>query len=160
MREWFDSLAPRERLVVSVGAGIVGLVLFWSIVLAPLSSGVDRMSTRIDGKRASLSWMQMASAEIRSAGDVSTAAGNPDQSLVVVIDRTARQSGIGETLTRNQPVGEDGIRVRLEDAPFDVVTQWLGTLQSSHGLALESATFERGPANGTVTVSLTLRQPG
>lgn len=161
MRDWFESLAPRERLIVSVGAGVVGLIVFWSIVLAPLASGVDRLNTRIDSKRASLSWMQMAAAEISSAGDdVSTAAGDPDQSLVVVIDRTARQSGIGESLTRNQPVGEDGIRVRLEGAPFDVVTQWLGQLQAGHGLALESATFERGTANGTVTVSLTLRQPG
>ena len=160
MRDWFESLAPRERLIVSVGAGVVGLIVFWSIVLAPLASGVDRLNTRIDSKRASLSWMQMAAAEISSAGDVSTAAGDPDQSLDVVIYRTARQSGIGESLTRNQPVGEDGIRVRLEGAPFDVVTQWLGQLQAGHGLALESARFERGTANGTVTVSLTLRQPG
>ena len=160
MRDWFESLAPRERLIVSAGTGVVAVILFWSIVLAPLASGVGRMNTRIESKRASLSWMQTAAAEIRSAGDVSTAAGDPDQSLVVVIDRTARQSGIGESLTRNQPVGEDGIRVRLEGAPFDVVTQWLGQLQAGHGLALESATFERGSANGTVTVSLMLRQPG
>jgi general secretion pathway protein M len=160
MRDWFESLASRERLIVSAGTGVVAVILFWSIVLAPLASGVDRMNTRIESKRASLSWMQTAAAEIRSAGDVSTAAGDPDQSLVVVIDRTARQSGIGESLTRNQPVGEDGIRVRLEGAPFDVVTQWLGQLQAGHGLALESATFERGSANGTVTVSLMLRQPG
>ena len=35
MKEWFDNLAPRERLVVSAGGVLVLIVLFWAIVLAP-----------------------------------------------------------------------------------------------------------------------------
>lgn len=159
MRDWFDSLAPRERLFVATGGILVALVIFWAIVLAPLSSKVRQLSERVESKKSTLAWMSAAAAEIASAGAVAASAGNPDQSLVVVIDRTARQSGLGQTITRNQPVGDDGIRVRMEGAGFDTVTQWLGQLQTAHGLSLEAATFERGPVNGTVTASITLRQP-
>ncbi len=159
MRDWFDSLAPRERVLVSAGAVVVALVLFWAIVLAPLSSKVRQLSDRVESKKATLAWMSEASAEIGAAGAVAAGAGDPDQSLVVVIDRTARQSGLGEAITRNQPVGEDGIRVRMEGAGFDTVTQWLSQLQTTHGLSLEAATFERGAVNGTVIASITLRQP-
>ena len=160
MRDWFDSLAPRERLFVAGGGVLVAIVAFWAIVIAPLGSGVSSLSTRVEGKQQTLSWMTMAASEIQSAGEVTAVAGNPDQSLVVVIDRTARQAGLGQTLTRNQPVGDDGIRVRLEGASFDAVAGWLGQLQSGYGLTLDAATFERGTAEGTVTASITLRQPG
>jgi general secretion pathway protein M len=159
MRDWFDSLAPRERLLVTAGGVLVVVLVFWAIILAPLSSKVRQLSERVEGKKSTLAWMSAAAAEITSAGAVAASAGNPDQSLVVVIDRTARQSGLGETITRNQPVGDDGIRVRMEGAGFDTVTQWLGQLQTAHGLSLEAATFERGSVNGTVTASITLRQP-
>ena len=160
MREWFDGLAPRERLFVVIGAVAVSIVLFWGIILAPLSSKVDQLSARVEDKRSTLSWMSAAATEIASAGEVAAGAGDPDQSLVVVIDRTARQSGLGQSITRNQPVGEDGIRVRMESAAFDTVATWLGQLQTAYGLSLESATFERGSVSGTVTASITLRQPG
>lgn len=159
MKDWYDSLAPRERLFVTAGGVAVAIILFWAIVLAPIGSGVASLSTRVESKQQTLSWMTMAASQIKSAGDVTAVAGNPDQSLVVVIDRTARQAGLGQTLTRNQPVGDDGIRVRLEGAPFDAVTGWLGQLQSGYGLTLDAATFERGTSEGTVTASITLRQP-
>lgn len=159
MRDWFEGLAPRERMFVAGGGVLLILILFWAIVLAPLSSRVGKLSERVEGKRDTLSWMSAAAAEISSAGEVAAGAGDPDQSLVVIIDRTARQSGLGQSITRNQPVGEDGIRVRMEGAPFDTVVAWLGQLQSGYGLSLESATFERASANGTVTASITLRQP-
>jgi len=159
MREWLEGLAPRERLFVVAGGIAVIIILFWGLVLAPLSSKVNQLSVRVEEKRSTLSWMSVAATEIASAGEVAAGAGDPDQSLVVVIDRTARQSGLGQAITRNQPVGEDGIRVRMESAAFDTVAVWLGQLQSAYGLSLESATFERGSVNGTVTASITLRQP-
>ena len=159
MRDWFEGLAPRERLFVAVGGVLLALVLFWAIAIAPLSSQVRRMSDRIDSKMSTLAWMSAAAVEIAAAGSIGAGVGDPDQSLVVVIDRTARQSGLGQSITRNQPVGEDGIRVRMEGAGFDTVTQWLSQLQTAHGLSLEAATFERGAVTGTVTASITLRQP-
>ena len=48
----------------------------------------------------------------------------------------------------------------MESAAFDTVATWLGQLQTAYGLSLESATFERGSVSGTVTASITLRQPG
>jgi type II secretory pathway component PulM len=87
-------------------------------------------------------------------------AGGPDlsgQSLVVVVDRSARAAGLGAALARNQPVGEDGIRVRLENASFDALAAWLGRLSGGSGLTIDSASFERAPDDGRVNASLTLR---
>ena len=71
MKQWFKNLVPRERLVVIGGAVVVALVLFWSLVLNPLYSGVDRLSQQIETKRVLIAWMQSAAAEIKGAGNVS-----------------------------------------------------------------------------------------
>ena len=155
MKEWFENLVPRERLVVIGGAVVVALVLFWSLVLNPLYSGVDRLSQQIETKRVLIAWMQSAAAEIKGAGNVSV----PDtvgQSLVVVIARSTQQAGLDKALRQNQPIGDDGIRVRLERAPFDKVVGWLAQLQAGNGLSLESASFERLTAAGTVNASIVL----
>ena len=158
MKEWFENLNSRERLIVTGGAVVVGLILFWSIVLNPIYSGVDQMSQRIETKRVLIGWMQTAAAEIKAAGNVPVA-DTVGQSLVVVIARSAKQAGLEKALSQNQPIGEDGIRVRLERAPFDTIVNWLAQLQSGNGLDLESASFERLTTAGTVNASIVLRQP-
>jgi general secretion pathway protein M len=161
MREWFDSLAPRERLMVVGGAVAVGLMLFWGLVLAPLGSSVTKLADRVEAKRDLIVWMQQVAPRIKSAGPGGEPGGSDGEgSLVVLIDRSARSAGLGGALTRNQPVGEDGIRVQLRDASFDSLTRWLVQLKTGSGLALDSASIERGGADGTVNASLVLRQPG
>lgn len=159
MREWFDNLAPRERLLVTAGAVAVALLLFWSLVMAPLDRSVSQAAERVATKRADLAWMRSVASELTASG-IPPGPGDEELSLVVLIDRSAGESGLRSALTRNQPEGPDGIRVRLEGAPFDPMMLWLSKLQASYGLTLESATFERAPAPGAVNASIVLRQPG
>jgi general secretion pathway protein M len=158
MKDWYFGLEPRERLVVTAGAVVVTLLLFWGLVLSPIYGASAATAQRVDEKRATLAFLRTAAAEL--AGAPALAAQGPDmsgQSLVVVVDRSARSAGLGGALTRNQPVGEDGIRVRLENAAFDALATWLGTLNSSAGLTIETASFERAPDDGRVNATLTLR---
>jgi general secretion pathway protein M len=159
MKEWFFGLEPRERLFVGVGAVAVVIAIIWGLLLSPLYGASAATASRIEAKRGTLAFLRGAAAELAGAANVPDA--RPDlagQSLVVIIDRSARQAGLGAALTNNQPIGEDGIRVRLENAPFDSVARWLGAVDASSGLAIESASFDRAPDPGRVNASLTLRQ--
>ena len=105
MREWFDSLAHRERIIVVVGAVVVGIMLFWALVLAPLDSGVSRLSERVDDKRELIGWMQQAAARIKSAGpiaDTGDDGGDQVDHLLPVIISPAldRITEIGKEYTR------------------------------------------------------------
>jgi general secretion pathway protein M len=62
------------------------------------------------------------------------------------------------TLVRNQPDGQDGIRVTFEDAGFDALIAWLGNLQSSYAVSVESATLDGGRSPGIVNATLVLRR--
>lgn len=159
MKDWFLGLEPRERLFVGIGAVAVVLLLVWALVISPLGSARAATTERVETKRQTLAFVRSAAAELAAAGDLPAAGPNlAGQSLVVIVDRTARAAGLGNALTRNQPVGEDGIRVRLDNAAFDAVAAWLATIGTSAGLSIESASFDRTPDEGRVNASLVLRQ--
>lgn len=159
MKDWFFGLEQRERVFVSIGAVLVTVMLFWGLLLNPIYGASAAAASRVDAKRELLGFLRGAAAELAGAGRLPSA--GPDlsgQSLVVVVDRSARAAGLGAALTGNQPVGTDGIRVRLENASFDGLARWLGALNTSSGLSIESAGFDRTADPGRVNASLILRQ--
>ena len=84
------------------------------------------------------------------------AGGGSDQSLVLVVDRTTRSSGLSAYLKRNQPDGTDSIRLRFEDAPFDNLLAWLVEMQSTYGVGAISANIDASRSPGRVNCNLVL----
>src|ERR1019366_9090800 len=78
------------------------------------------------------------------------------ESLVVLVDRTARQAGLEKALVGSQPSGDGGLNVRLEQTPFDSLVAWLAQLRESYGVRVDSAVVDTGHAVGTVNASLVL----
>jgi general secretion pathway protein M len=161
MQARFQALNPRDRAIVIVGGGLVVLALLYFLLLSPFYSAIDARGRRVTAKQADLAWLQGSLAEVQSlAASQPEAAGPTGESLVVLIDRTAREAGLGTSLTGQTPAGDTGIRVRLETAPFDSVVQWLGVLQQRYAVSIESATIDRTAAQGIVNATLTLQRAG
>lgn len=77
-------------------------------------------------------------------------------SLLVVVDRAAREAGLAKSLTSSEPSGAGGLRVRLDKAPFDTLVGWLGRLADRHGVRVESATIDNATEPGLVNAALVL----
>ncbi|MFL6551457.1 MAG: type II secretion system protein GspM [Povalibacter sp.] len=157
LRDWFTSLKPRERLMVSVG-GIAVLFAALFICVAPFYKSIQAQSERVQRKQADLAWMRSVAPELQALGQNQVVTTPSDESLVVLIDRTARECGLGTALTGQTPNGETGIRVRLESAAFDVLVKCLGQLQQVHAVTIESATFDRTAKPGLVNANLVLNR--
>jgi general secretion pathway protein M len=158
MKDWYLGLESRERVFVLIGGVLAAVFLFWGLVINPLYGASAATASRIESKQNTLAFLRGAAAELAAAGHAPAA--QPDlagQSLVVIVDRSARAAGLGTALTRNQPVGEDAISVRMENAAFDNLARWLDAINASSGLAIESASFDRTPEDGRVNASLVLR---
>ena len=163
MKAWFMGLAPRERLMVSIAAGVAVLGLTYLLAWAPLASGSARLERAVAEQQALKQWMQRAATEarqLRGSGTAQTPGGDPNRSLLAVVDETAKQAKLGPAVKRIEPEGQDLVRVNLEQASFDDVVAWLAQLQQSQGVSVVDASLDRQSAAGQVNARLSLKKAG
>ena len=155
MKDWFDSLQPRERVVLLAGGAVGALILAWSLAWSPLRTATLDLDAMVAEKHGVLADVR----RMRAAGAPPVVPTAPGESLVLVVDRTHRAHGLGGALSRNQPDGEDGIRVTFQRAPFAQLVTWLGELRQSHGIVVISANLDGTQQPGLVNATLVLRRP-
>jgi len=67
MKDWFDNLQPRERMIVMVGGAITLLILLWALIWNPITTRTAELRDEVNTDRELLAWMQDASARIKTA---------------------------------------------------------------------------------------------
>ncbi len=155
MMDRFASLSLRERLIVSVGGGLAVLLVAWAYVWTPLVTQSRELDVAVADKRLLLIDLQRAAA-LSASGPPTAPAGDPTQSLVVLVANTAESVGLSDHFSRTRSDGADSVNVSFRDAPFDILVGWLVLLDSTYGVAVESATFNGTGAPGLVSGQLFL----
>lgn len=157
LRDWYANLSTRERNLVAAATALLGVAVLYFAVVLPVQTANHRRAARVEQKSADLAWMQSVAPQVRAAASAAGAPAAAAESLVVLVDRTAREAGLGGSLGGQSPEGEQGLRIRLQEAPFDVVVGWLGVLQQQHGVVIDAASIDAAASPGLVNASLTLR---
>jgi general secretion pathway protein M len=155
LRDRIAGLSARERNLVYLAAGLVAVALLYFAIVLPLTTMTTKRAARVEQKTADLVWMRQVAPQVSAAAATRGASGT-GESLVVLVDRTGREAGLGSAIRDQTPSGENGLRLRLEAAPFDVLVAWIASLQQQHGVRVEAATIDAGSAPGLVNASLTL----
>jgi type II secretory pathway component PulM len=154
MKLSFDSMSEREqRLVKFGGIGAVLILIFG--VLIPLDGSVAKARARITQKQADLVWMRNVAPVLAASGPVHSS-GN-GESLIVLVDRSARESGLEKALAGSEPSGPGGIQVRMEKASFDAIVAWLSRLSQQNGIGVDGASIDSAGAPGIVNAAIVLR---
>jgi general secretion pathway protein M len=151
--QYLQRLQPRERRIVLVGAIAVLLLIIVATVL-PLQRNVAAIQQRVERKRDDLQWLRSMAPQL--VGLQASAPPPLRESLVVLVDRTARETGLAKSLVGSQPSGDGGLNVRLDQTPFDTMVGWLSQLRERYGVKVESATIDAGKGPGNVTATLVL----
>ena len=158
MNAWWSSLQARERSVITVGAIVLITFLVLWLGLRPLFMQADSARQRVEDKSLLLADLRATAAEMGNRPANGAKMPTVNESLVVIVDRSTRESGLAGALKRNQPAGTNQIRVRFENASFNQVMGWLGLLHSTYSIEIESAAFETTDQVGQVQASLTLQR--
>jgi general secretion pathway protein M len=154
MKFSLDTMSPREQRLVKIGGIALAAILIFG-VLMPLDSSVAKARARISKKQTDLVWMRGVAPVLAAQGPAHQANG---ESLIVIVDRSARESGLGSSLAGSDPSGPGGIQVRLEKAPFDAMIGWLSRLSQQNGIGVDGATIDGAGTPGIVNAAIVLRQ--
>ena len=84
MKTWFESLQPRERLVIAVGGVVSILILAWSFAWTPLRNATGDLDRAVTEKHGTLAELRRFEAigvtlpPVRTAVRVTGAGGGPN----------------------------------------------------------------------------------
>ena len=106
MKAWFLGLQWRERWIVGVGAAAAIAIVFWGFVVRPVRAEIETLRTSVDTKQRLL--VDVARIEGAQPAGVAGNRQGANQTLVVIVDNTARSHGLDLPRTRaNGPSGVD-----------------------------------------------------
>jgi type II secretory pathway component PulM len=154
MKTWFYGLQPRERWIVSVGAVVAVVIIVWGFVVRPLRAENAALRASVDAKERLL--VDVARIEGEQPSSVASNREGAAQTLVVIIDNTARSHGLNPPRTRAN--GPSGVDVSFQGESFDAIVAWLLVLHGTYGVDVETASFSSGRAPGLVNGQLLLRR--
>jgi general secretion pathway protein M len=147
-----DSLSERDRRTLLIGGVIAALLLLYVVI--QLDSSVSSAHKRVLKKQTDLAWMRSNAPALANIGGVHV--GSDGQSLLVIVDRSARESGLGSALAGSDPAGPGGLSVRLQKAPFNNLISWLARLSQQNGIRVDTASIESAGTPGLVNAALVL----
>lgn len=170
MKTWFIGLSVRERVMVLLAAiTVVGFILY-TMVWSPLLTRNTTLESRVNAQRAELAWMRRAAAEVQrlragmgraqGEGHATSTDKGAGASLLSQIAATARTHHLDGALSRIQPEGTTGVRLWLDNAPFDQILPWLDGLVRRQGVVIHRLTLERQSTPGRVDARVWLKVKG
>ena len=154
--DWYSRQSERDRRVLLWGCIAAGFILL-ALILLPLQRNVSKARARVVQQQADLAWMRQVAPTLAAAGPgPAAAATQPGESLVVLIDRSARESGLAQALTGSQPAGNGAMTVRMENADFNLLIGWMSRLVAQDDLRVESASITGNGTAGLVNAAVQL----
>lgn len=159
MKQFWRSLQERERYVLMATAGMLALFLMYILVIEPWQSETRLLRQNIAEQQKTLQWMKQAAEEIQQLRQLTGRKADSGQSLMTVIDDSAREAGISSAVRQLRPDG-NGVSVRLEEIGFDAVIKWLSSLHTQHGISVNHFSMERLAQTGQINANVLLAYGG
>jgi general secretion pathway protein M len=158
-RAWFMSLEQRERRILVAGAALAVVLLGYMVVWEPFYGNLVHLRSSVEQQRSTLQWMERKAREVRAlrAADRRQSQGSNGQSLLALVDQSARKAGLGGGISRIEPEGADSVRVWMDNVSFDDTVLWLGQLDNTYGVRTQVVSVESQDTPGRVNVRLTLQ---
>ncbi len=159
IRATWHNLQPREQHLLQVAAGLILLLMAYSLIIEPFASARAILSEDLVARQQLLQTVNGAVLEKqRLGGAVSGGASRigSNEELLRTIRETAKQQQLADNLRTAQPKGRNTIVVRFAGASFDAVNTWLHSLVQQYGISVQSLHAEDKGHTGNVDLEVEL----
>jgi len=156
LQQWWQSLVIRERIIVTVLAVFVALMMFQVMVWNPLHKGQENAANSVQKQTEVLRWMQERAALVAEL-QRNTPASNSSvkrQSISQRLNSSATQAKV--EINRFQTVGDNSVQVWLDQVEFSKLLLWLEIVHNEQEIQTESIVVSETGKAGLVSARMTL----
>jgi general secretion pathway protein M len=158
MKAWFTQLSQRDQMSLLV----LGLALLMYAVYMFVWSPLDRLrddlavqNTAIAESRVRVDAMVSQLLELRKTG---AAAPGAKRNLTSVINESTARLQL--PVIRLQPNSRGEVQVRVENATFDAVLQWLHEMEYKEDLLVREVSLTQSGSVGRVNITVRIAEAG
>lgn len=157
MIKQLESLKQREIILLAGGGAILLLILMYLFIWKPLvleSVSIENRIKQLEWSLVEIKYLQ----EIKPNNVQNTSQQQNNEPLVVVIDGVLRKYNLYNNLQRSQPIGENSIRIELNETKFNDLIASLDELQNNYNMNVDTVNISLAQTNqdGAINASITL----
>ena len=153
--ELWRARSAREQVLLAALAVMALAAIWYFAAVGPLLDRAESYKQRRAAETALLERLDRVGSRLAA---LPAPRPRSDASLLLLVNRSVRDTGLSGFLEEGAADGESRVRLRLRDAPFPQVSAWLAGLAVQEGIRTVSADIERGSAPGITQVSLVLER--
>ncbi len=143
----FLRLSLRERLTILIGGTVSLLLLSYFLFIEPWLVNYQQVRQIVIAQQQDLAWMQTAAQQVKTlrAQNPHSAATPTDrkESLLSLVDRSARENALNGVNKRIEPQGENEVRVSFDNIDFNQLIRWLAQLEVQYQVKTQALNVER-----------------
>lgn len=159
LQEWFRSLAPRERLLVSVGSVVVAITILYLGIWEPLNKAHTKREADLATAQALAQRLEVIAATVQGSRANGTPAIDSSASLLSAVDQASKSGTLGKPLSRIQPEGDSEVKVWIDGVNFEALIRWISELEGHYGISIRTADIDKDTLPGQVNARLSLVRP-
>ena len=152
LEQRYNGLSDRDRVAVNVLVLVVALFLVYQLVLSPAMGYLTKAGQSYQRELENREWMVKHEPEVRQRLTVESSV--REGSLLSIASATAKNYEL--SFSRFEPIGDDRVRLWLEQVQFNNIVSWLGEMQTQNGISAVDISIDSG-SPGYVSVRLTLQ---
>ena len=153
--EYWHQKNSKEQMILAVVAAACVLFLIYLLVVSPLLGWRNNEEKRYQQNRQELAEVKQLAAQVK-ANEAAKPSNGKKSNLSVLIDKSLRENDL--QMRGFQPGSNQDARLRLENAAYPSLMQWLYDLEYRHGLHISELSLTPAQASGRLMVSVRVSQ--
>jgi general secretion pathway protein M len=157
LQQYWSERAPRERRLLTVGAGFLGVVVLYLLLVDPAASGIRRLERLLPQTRAQAEELESLASEAKSLRSAAPAAAPGSADARSAIGTTLEAAGLKSA--HSVPLANGDVHLSFLDVPFAKWASWLATAERTLGVHTVSVTAKATATPGNADIEVSLHLP-
>ena len=154
IREWWNQTSSRDQIYLLICGMCLALFIMYMGIYKPVTGMRDSQLKRNQAQLGALERVKQMAAQWKEISQSGARSSGPTVDSLV-------QSSLSNNGVRASSIdgsGRSGVRVRVDEAPFENVAAWLYELEVVKGLRISDLSVASGKRPGSVAVNLRVKK--
>jgi general secretion pathway protein M len=153
---WFDSLAEREKQIVTFGGIGVALLIIYALIYSPLVSHAAYLRDKIQTEQKTLIWIQAADKQIQAIEGQGKNKGKSVSPVLMlsILQKHITQAELDRNLTQMKQASNDSIQLQFQKVVFDKLITMLTAVMKENSVTISQMSVTAGSTPGIVNADI------